>query len=64
MKENRRYNVSYDAKLLQPGLVGQMVQEKSKEETLVIFENSQTAGFVPRAVVSLQYMILVTLNLI
>jgi hypothetical protein len=37
---NQRHNVSHDAKLLQPELVGQMVKEKFKEETLVIFENS------------------------
>jgi len=41
-----------------------MVKEKFKEETLVISRTAKRPVFVPRAVVSLQYMILVTLNLI
>ena len=32
-------------KLLQPGLVGQLVQEKFEEENMAVFQNTQTAGF-------------------
>lgn len=42
---NKRNHLSHDTKLLQSGLVGQMVQEKFEEENLAVFQNTQAAGF-------------------